>query len=51
MDLICADDLRSDTVRRRAVFHWTDTARIGTVLGYTVQKVAPSGATHVPDPA
>jgi hypothetical protein len=49
-ELVCADDLRSGLVRRRAVFQWTDTVRIGMLVGYAVQKIAANGATYVPAP-
>ncbi|WNG48139.1 hypothetical protein F0U60_31360 [Archangium minus] len=48
VELICPDDLRTEVVRRRAVFHWTDTVRVGTLRGYAVQKVTGSGSTHFP---
>lgn len=48
VDLVCADDLRGDVVRRRAVFHLWDSARPLGLPGYAVQKVAASGSTFVP---
>jgi hypothetical protein len=50
VELVCPDDLRTQIVRRRAVFLWTDTARLGTATGYAVQKISGNGATHLPDP-
>jgi hypothetical protein len=49
VELVNADDLKGETVRRRAVFQWQDVARPGTVTGYAVQKIAHSGSTHVPE--
>jgi hypothetical protein len=48
VELVCPDDLRTEMVRRRAVFHWNDTVRPTTLGGYYVQKIAPNGATHIP---
>jgi hypothetical protein len=48
VDLICAEDLREEVVRRRAVFQWTDSVRAGDSLDYAVQKIAHNGATHFP---
>jgi hypothetical protein len=47
VELVAPDDLRTGIVRRRAVFHWTDTARRGRELRYGLQKVARTGATHL----
>ena len=47
IELVAPDDLRSDVVRRRAVFHWTDSVRLGRVVGHDLQKIAANGATHV----
>jgi hypothetical protein len=50
VELICAQDLRTGVVRRRAVFQWRDSVRPGTLIGqgYAVQKIAQTGSTHVP---
>jgi hypothetical protein len=48
VELVCPDDLQTEVVRRRAVFHWTDSARAGTVNGYAVQKITLTGSTHFP---
>jgi hypothetical protein len=48
VELICANDLRSDLVRRRAVFQWQDSVRIGSSDSYALQKIALSGSTHIP---
>jgi hypothetical protein len=40
--------LTGDVIRRRAVFHLIDCARPTEIHGYAVQKIAASGATHVP---
>jgi hypothetical protein len=50
IELICPDDLRTEVVRRRAVFQWRDSARPKTVNGYAVQKIAMNGSTHFPGP-
>jgi hypothetical protein len=50
VELVCPDDLRTQVVRRRAVFLWTDTARTGTATGYAVQKITRTGSTHFPTP-
>jgi hypothetical protein len=49
-DLVCPADLQTGVVRRRAVFHWTDSARPGTVDGYAIQKITLTGSTHFPQP-
>ena len=46
IELVNANDLKTDVVRRRAVFHLTDVVRKGSVGSYTLQKITPSGATH-----
>jgi hypothetical protein len=51
VELVNPADLRAQVVRRRAVFHWTDTVRRAQAPRYAVQKVAGNGSTHVPDPA
>jgi hypothetical protein len=50
VELVCAQDLRTGVVRRRAVYQWRDSARPGTLIGdgYAVQKITQSGSTHVP---
>lgn len=48
IELICPEDLRSDVVRRRAVFQWQDTVRRNTGSSYAIQKIASNGATHFP---
>jgi hypothetical protein len=48
VELVCPRDLLAETVRRRAVFLWHDSARPGTVGGYAVQKIARNGSTHFP---
>jgi hypothetical protein len=50
VELVCPKDLRTEIVRRRAVFHWQDSARHGTVTGYSVQKITENGSTHFPEP-
>ncbi|WP_446011955.1 LysM peptidoglycan-binding domain-containing protein [Candidatus Electrothrix sp.] len=48
VDLVCPKDLRTEIVRRRAVFQWQDSARQGTVTDYKVQKITENGSTHFP---
>jgi hypothetical protein len=40
--------LRQQIVHRRAVFCWTDTARVQRTVLYAIQKVTTGGATHFP---
>ena len=49
IELINPDDLRTEIVRRRAVFHWTDSVRPTTVSGYVIQKIAQNGSTFIPE--
>ena len=49
IELVCAADMAGEVVRRRAVFRWDETTRVGSGVGYAVQKIATDGATHVPD--
>lgn len=49
VELVCPEDLRTDVVRRRAVFHWQDSVRSGTVRAYAIQKITQTGATYFPD--
>ncbi|MEO1740582.1 MAG: LamG-like jellyroll fold domain-containing protein [Cyanobacteria bacterium J06629_9] len=46
VDMINASDLRSEIVRRRAVFQWTDTQRPGQVTTYAIQKITQTGSTN-----
>ncbi|MEZ4747966.1 MAG: hypothetical protein R3C41_18015 [Calditrichia bacterium] len=48
VEMVCPEDLRSEVVRRRAVFQWTDALRNGRLRGYAIQKISPNGATHFP---
>jgi hypothetical protein len=50
VELVCPDDLRTQIVRRRAVFLWTDTVRRLAAKGYAVQKLTLTGSTHFPPP-
>jgi hypothetical protein len=34
-------------VRRRAVFHWTDTARADAFKDFALQKITATGSTHL----
>ena len=46
IELVDANDLRREVVRRRAVFQWQDATRPNTVLGYAIQKLTMGGSTH-----
>lgn len=48
VELVCPDDLRAEIVRRRAVFQWSSVARPASGAGYALQKITPTGATHIP---
>jgi hypothetical protein len=50
IELICPDDLRTEVVRRRAVFQWRDSVRPKSLNGYAIQKIAMNGSTHFPGP-
>jgi hypothetical protein len=50
IELICPEDLRTEVVRRRAVFQWRDSVRPKTLNGYAIQKIAMNGSTHFPGP-
>lgn len=47
VELVCADDLRTEVVRRRAVFHWSDAVRPGTVKAHAIQKITQTGSTSI----
>jgi hypothetical protein len=46
IELINPGDLLGETVRRRAVFAWTDTDRAMRDSQYAVQKLSATGSTH-----
>ncbi|MEV4254170.1 hypothetical protein AB0J52_13520, partial [Spirillospora sp. NPDC049652] len=48
VELVNPADLRTEVVRRRAVFHLTDSARPTRSPQYTLQKITASGSTHFP---
>ncbi len=50
VELVCPDDILSDIVRRRAVFHLADTIRntAGISPKYQIQKITSLGSTHFP---
>jgi hypothetical protein len=51
VELLDTGDLLHQVVRRRAVFHWQDTVRVGpTRYSYAVQKITTTGSTHFPTP-
>ncbi|MDX3006599.1 LamG domain-containing protein [Kribbella solani] len=48
VELVNPADLRTEVVRRRAVFHLTDSTRPGRAEAYTLQKLTQTGSTHIP---
>ncbi|MGI5207638.1 LamG-like jellyroll fold domain-containing protein [Spirillospora sp. CA-108201] len=48
VELVNPADLRTEVVRRRAVFQFTDSTRPARQEVYTVQKLTRSGSTHIP---
>jgi hypothetical protein len=48
IELIDPNDLRRQNVRRRAVFLWRDTPRVGRSCVYAIQKITTGGSTHFP---
>lgn len=46
IELVDAEDLRTEVVRRRAVFQWRDTVRPERGSSYAVQKITGIGSTH-----
>jgi hypothetical protein len=48
VELVCAEDLKTEFVRRRAVFHWQDAARFNPTVQYAIQKIGANGSTHWP---
>ncbi|WP_026416455.1 LamG domain-containing protein [Actinomadura oligospora] len=48
VELVNPADLRTEVVRRRAVFHFTDSTRPGRADLHTIQKLAQTGSTHIP---
>ncbi len=52
IELIRADDLRTEIVRRRAVFQWIDATRPAipgaASTQYAIQKITQTGSTHLP---
>lgn len=53
IELVCAEDLRTGVVRRRAVFQWSDSIRpvreSEAQYTYAVQKITQTGSTHLPN--
>lgn len=49
IEMVNPDDLLQEIVRRRAIFHWTDSIRPGQQIQYQVQKIAAGGSTHFPN--
>jgi hypothetical protein len=48
VEMVCAEDLRTEIVRRRAVFQWRDSARPNRSTLYAIQKITLMGSTHFP---
>ena len=48
VELVNADDLTTEVVRRRAIFQWTDSVRPNTAIKYAIQKITPTGSTYFP---
>jgi|GEM_PF-6808106 len=48
IELVCAEDLRTEVVRRRAIFHWLDTVRTRSEISYFLQKITQTGSTYIP---
>ncbi|MFC4049993.1 LamG-like jellyroll fold domain-containing protein [Actinomadura syzygii] len=48
VELVNPADLRTEVVRRRAVFQYTDSTRPGRAEVYAIQKVSQAGSTHIP---
>lgn len=48
VELVNPADLRTEVVRRRAVFHFTDSTRPGRAELLTIQKLGQTGSTHIP---
>jgi hypothetical protein len=48
VELVCPEDLKTEIVRRRAVFHWLHTVRPGRSSLHVIQKITPNGSTHFP---
>ncbi len=51
VELLNANDLRRETVRRRAVFCWSDVFRSSSreLPLHAIQKISANGSTHMPD--
>jgi hypothetical protein len=48
IELVSSEDLKTQVVRRRAVFKWQDSMRSEMNGKYAVQKIAQTGSTHSP---
>jgi hypothetical protein len=48
VEMVCAEDLRAEIVRRRAVFQWRDSVRPNRSARHAVQKITLQGSTHFP---
>jgi hypothetical protein len=48
VELVSASDLRTEVVRRRAVFLWSDTRRRGSNAHYALQKITRTGSVNQP---
>jgi hypothetical protein len=48
VELVNPADLRTEVVRRRAVFQLVDSTRPDREEAYTIQKLSQTGSTHIP---
>jgi hypothetical protein len=48
IELVSSEDLKTQVVRRRAVFKWQDSIRSKINGKYAVQKITQTGSTHFP---
>ncbi|MBD2074921.1 LamG domain-containing protein [Phormidium sp. FACHB-592] len=48
IELVSSEDLKTQVVRRRAVFKWQDSARPQIKGSYAIQKITLTGSTHFP---
>ncbi|MBD1865215.1 MULTISPECIES: LamG domain-containing protein [Trichocoleus] len=49
IELVSSEDLKTQVVRRRAVFQWQDSVRPDLNGSYAIQKVTQIGSTHFPN--
>jgi hypothetical protein len=49
IELVPSGDLKTQVVRRRAVFQWQDSVRPDINESYAIQKITQIGSTHFPN--